>query len=185
MCRLASGDESEALSTLSAKILQVTGQRAKRGATASSLADALDKLSTGALAPEVLRVTAIRRPEKPEGARGWLLQLEGRQVTVRAFGGNGYGPEKRLELSEAQARSLVGALREGHPESLPSSLYAPDYTEVRIDALQWTSDTLARNSSAAARQMHADRQKAFDRIVEHLARLADRIEKEGREVPGK
>jgi hypothetical protein len=177
--QLANGDQSEAFSTLSKRILQVAGQRAKTGATASSLADALDKISTGVLAPEVLRVTAVRRPEKPGGTRGWLLQIEGRQATVRPFEHDGMGRQKRLELSEAESRSLVGALKEGHPETLTSSLFASDYTEVRIDAFQWTSDTLARRSPGVTQQTHGDRQRSFDRIVEHLARLADRVESKG------
>jgi len=62
---------------------------------------------------------------------------------------------------------------------LTSSLFASDYTEVRIDAFQWTSDTLARRSPGVTQQTHGDRQRSFDRIVEHLARLADRVESKG------
>jgi len=181
--QLANGEQSEALSALASRILRLAGERAGTGVTAASLAEALAKLSTGVLAPETLRLTALRRPERPDaGGRGWLLQLEGRQALARPVARGGYGKQKRLELSDAEARSIFGALRESSPDSLPSNLYASDYTEVRIEVLQWSRDLLARPSPNVTPETHGDRQKVFDRIVERLTRLEDRVEKEGEDA---
>lgn len=178
--QLADGEQSEAFSALASRILGLAGERAKTGVTASSLADALAKLSTGALAPEVLRLTAVRRQEQPDAtARGWLLQVEGRQVLARPLARGGYGSQRRLELPDAEARSLAGALRESNPESLPSNLYGTDYMSLKIDALQWSRDLLARRSPNVTAETHGDRQKTFDRLMEYLTKLEERAEKEG------
>jgi hypothetical protein len=178
--QLAEGEQSDAFSALASRILDLAGQRAKTGVTASSLADALEKLSSGALAPEALRVTALRRQEQPDAtARGWLLQVEGRKALARPLARGGYGSQRRLELTDAEARSLAGALRESNPESLPSNLYGSDYMSLRIDALQWSRDLLARRSPNVTPQTHGERQKAFDRLMEYVTRLEARAEKDG------
>ena len=149
--QLADGEQSEAFSALASRILDLAGERAKTGVTASSLADALAKLSTGALAPEVLRLTAVRRQEQPDAtARGWLLQVEGRQVLARPLARGGYGSQRRLELSDAEARSLAGALRESNPESLPSNLYG-----IRLHVAQDRRPAMvARSSRSPFAQRH-------------------------------
>ena len=184
--QLAEGDQSEEFSALASRILKIVSERANTGVTASSLADALAKLSTGALAPEVLRLTVVRRPEKPDAAvRGWILQLDGRQAVARPMSREGYGIPKQLELTSADTRSLAGALQQSGPEGLPYNLYASDYTELRIEALQWSRDLLARRVPNITAQTHGDRQKAFDRVIEVMARLEARVEREGREAAGR
>jgi hypothetical protein len=184
--QLAEGDQSEEFSALASRILKIVSERAKTGVTASSLADALAKLSTGALAPEVLRLTVVHRPEKPDAAvRGWILQLDGRQAVARPMSREGYGSPKQLELTPADTRSLAGALQQSGPEGLPYNLYASDYTELRIEALQWSRDLLARRVPNITAQTHGDRQKAFDRVIEVMARLEARVEREGREAAGR
>lgn len=184
VAQLADGDQSEAFSRLVSGILDPARKRAASGATASSLADALARLSTGAIAPEALRLSAVHRPDKPDAVRGWLLQMEGRQASARPYSGGGYGGEKRLELSDAEVRSLLGAVRESGPESLPSNLYASDYTELRIEVFQWSHDLLARRSANVTAQTHGDKQKAFDRVIGILAKLEERVENEGRPEGG-
>lgn len=181
--QLADGDQSEEFAALASRILKLVGERAKTGVTASSLADALEKLSTGALAPEVLRLTVVRRPEKPDGAvRGFILQLDGRQAVARPMSRGGYGSPKQLQLSEADVRPLAGSLKECGPEGLPNNLYAPDYTELRIEALQWSRDLLARRVPNITAETHGALQKAFDRVIEVMAKLEERVEREGREA---
>ena len=181
--QLGDGDRSEEFSALASRILKLVGERARTAVTAFSLDDALTKLSTGALAPEVLRLTVVRRPDKPDAAvRGWLLQLDGRQAVARPFPRGDFGSPKQLGLSDADVRSLARALRESGPESLPTNLYASDYTELRIEALQWSRDLLARRVPNITAETHGDRQKAFDRVIEVMARLEERVERQGRDA---
>lgn len=182
--QLADGEESKEFSALAARVLDLVGKRSKTGVTASSLADALAKLSAGALAPEALHLISVRRPEKPEGGRGWLLHMEGREAVGRPFARGGYGNERRLEVSDAEIQSVIGALRGSNAETFPPNLYAADYTELRIEVLQWTHDSLARRSANVTQETHGERQKAFDRVIELVARLEERVEKDGREEPG-
>lgn len=184
--QLGDGDQSEEFVALASKILKLVGERAKTSVTASSLADALAKLSSGALAPEVLRVISVRRPDKPNAAvRGWLLHVDGRQAVARPLSGRGYGNAKEIDLSDADSRSLARSLAESGPESLPNNLYASDYTELRIEALQWSRDLLAHRVPNITAETHGKLQKAFDRVIEVMARLEERVEREGRESAGR
>ena len=88
-------------------------------------------------------------------------------------------------MSDTEVRSLINLLRESDPASLPSNLYASDYTELRIQVLHWSRDLLARRSPNVTSRTHGDRQKAFDRIVDRLGALEQRIEKAGREDAGR
>ena len=185
--QLASGEQSKVFSALASRIRDLVGKREKTGVTASSLDDALGKLSTGALAPEALRVIALRKTERPgpdAAAQGWLLQWEGRRVLARPVTRQGYGSQKRLELSDAETRSLAGRLREGGLEALPTNLYASDYMSLKIDVLQWSRDFLARRSPNLTPETHGELQKAFDRVIEVLAKLEGRAEREGRPEGG-
>lgn len=178
--QLTSEESFDALSDLASKTLAVVERHSKNGVAVSSLTDALAKLSTGALAPEVLRVTALRRPERPDGGRGWLLQLDGGNVTARPYERGGFGGHKRLDLSDSDARSLIAALRAGDPEKIPSNLAGPDYMELRIEALSASRDILARRPPGPRLDAQDDREKAFARVMEVFARLEERVEKEGR-----
>lgn len=184
--QFADDEESEPLAALASRIIDLSRKRAERGVTASSLTDALAKLSSGVLAPETLSLISQRSPERPDSVGpGWLLHLEGRQVLGRPYAQRGgYGKQRRFELSNPDFQSLVRVVRESDPAGLPSSLYASDYTEVRIEILQWSRDLLARRSPGVTPQTHGDRQKAFDRVVDFLRALAARVEKEGRDEPG-
>ena len=143
------------------------------------LADALSRLASGAIPPESIRLTVQRRDDRPTPTeRGFLLRLRGREAVARPFT-NGYGPPRRLVLTDAEFAQLAFALRECDPATLPENLYAPMYTDFRIEILGRSRDLQARTYSGVTPTTHGARQAAFDALIDRLRELADRVIRDG------
>jgi len=173
------GPQSEPLAILAAEIITVAERASRRGVTADSLPDALSRLASGGIPPETIRLTVQRRDDRPSPAeRGFLLRLRGREAVARQFT-NGYGPPRRLVLGDAEFAQLAVALRETDPAALPENLYAPMYTDFRIEILGRSRDLQARPYSGVSPATHGARQVAFDNLIERLRTLAERVIREG------
>lgn len=179
--QIEQGPQSEALAILAAEIITVTERASRGGVTVDNLADALSRLASGAIPPETIRLTVQRRDDRPAPTeRGFLLRLRGREAVARPFAnGSGYGPPRRLVLTDAEFDQLASALREMNPATLPENLYAPMYTDFRIEILGRSRDLQARTYGGVSPATHGARQVAFDALVERLRALADRVIREG------
>jgi hypothetical protein len=113
----------------------------------------------------------------------WILRLEGRSATARRILG-GKKPEatRRLVLSESDFRELVNLLAAEPVESLPTNLYAPAYTDLRITVLSQSRSVMARRFLHMTPETHGEKQKAFDRIFEALRKVEERAEREGTNI---
>lgn len=177
--QIEQGPQSEAIAILAAEIITVTERASRGGVTVNNLADALSRLASGAIPPETIRVTVQRRDDRPTPTeRGFLLRLRGREAVARPFT-NGYGPPRRLVLTDAEFAQLASALRETDPATLPENLYAPMYTDFHIELLGRSRDLQARTYSGVTPATHGARQVAFDALVERLRALADRVIRDG------
>jgi hypothetical protein len=173
------GPQSEPLAILAAEIITVAERASRGGVTVDDLSDALAKLAAGSIPPETIRLTVQRRDDRPSPTeRGWLLRLRGREAVARSFT-NGYGPPRRLVLTDAEFAQLAVVLRETNPSTLPENLYAPMYTDFRIDILGRSRDLQARTYSGVSPTTHGARQAAFDALIERLHALAERVIREG------
>jgi hypothetical protein len=183
--QLETGPQSEQFRALAENTLRLAEQRATRGVSAASLADGLAKIAAGELAPEALDLVIVRRKENlesPGNTDGSMLAITGRAVSARVFRrGAGYGPARRLRLSEAEAKKLAELLAEGRPSDLPPNLYSPEYTDLHLAVLQWKKDLQARRYLDVQPKTHGARQEAFDRIDRELRRLFERTIEEGKE----
>jgi hypothetical protein len=179
--QIAEGPQSEPLAILAAEIITVTERASHRGVTVGSLADALSRLAAGGIPPETIRLTVQRRDDRPTPTeRGFLLRLRGREAVARPFGsGSGYGAPRRLVLTDAEFAQLASLLRESDPATLPENLYAPMYTDFRIEILGRSRDLQARPYSGVTPATHGARQVAFDALIERLRVLAERVIREG------
>jgi hypothetical protein len=154
------GDQSEELASLAAEILTRAESAARNGVTATSFDDALQKIVSGEIPPEALRVTIQQRSDV-----GFLLHIRGGDAVARPFAKkSGYGQQRRLRLTADELRSLAALLSE-----LPPIAPAPVYTELRVEVLNQSKDLQARPEMAIAPNMN------FDRIVGELRRLAERV----------
>jgi hypothetical protein len=172
--QLVDGEQSQALARLIEKILELCEGPARKGVGASSMDEALRLLAAGTLAPELLEVTAQRRPD-PKGPDGtgaeWTLRLAGLRVSEK--------PDRALLLSEKAFHELATLLSDASPESLPQSLYAVSYTDVTVAILKYSRTIAGRRFLGMTPQTHGEKQAAFDRITAALEALHARVEKEG------
>jgi hypothetical protein len=134
---------------------------------AKDLPDALEKLASGAIPIEALRITAEVR-EVP----GWLLELRGREITVRQFEKGRLRAARTRRLDSEELRTLVKLLRDAAPATFPKNLYAPTYAHFRVQVLNRSQDVQARPYEGVTPSTHGVRQLAFDRVLDYLQRLA-------------
>jgi len=133
---------------------------------AKDLPDALEKLASGAIPIEALRITEVR--EVP----GWRLQLRGREITVRQFEKGRYGAARTRRLDSEELRTLVKLLRDADPATFPKTLYTPTYADFRVEILNRSLYVQARPYPGVTPSTHGARQLAFDRVLDYLQRLA-------------
>jgi hypothetical protein len=179
--QIEQGPQSEPLAILAAEIITVVERASRGGVTVASLSDALSRLASGAIPAETIRLTVQRRDDRPTPAeRGFLLRLRGREAVARPFtNGSGYGPPRRMILTEDEFAQLASALRECDPATLPENLYAPMYTDFRIEILGRARDLQARPYSGVTPTTHGARQVAFDNLIDRIRTLADRTIRDG------
>src|SRR5262249_59797258 len=134
-----------------------------------SVAAALGKLEGGRLWAEVLEVLAQRKidhPSKEKGAdeQSWILRINGTRVSGSAMGRGAPPSQREMRLTKEQFRELLAMLQKADPASLPKNLWASQYTILRIQALNQTSQVAARPFAGMTASTHADKQENFDRV---------------------
>lgn len=185
--QLAEGDQSDALMGVARNILSLSEQRAKNGVSVSSLAEGLQKLAQSKLQPEAFALVAVLRKESagtgtPGEEGGWLLRLTGRQARAQPFvQGKGYGAPRGLTLSPKEFQKIISLLRREDPAGLPQNLFAPQYTELRLQVLDQVKDLVARPYADVSPELHGKHQRSFDEICEALRALEQRVQQEGQE----
>ena len=172
--QLVDGEQSRALARLIERILKLCEGPARKGVGAPSMGEALRLLAAGTFAPELLEVTAQRRPD-PKGAgspgAGWTLRVSGLRVSEE--------PGRTLTLSEPAFHDFAALLSDAAPGSLPQSLYAASYTDVTVAILKYSRTIAGRRFLGMTAESNGEKQKAFDRIAAALEALRVRVEKEG------
>ena len=119
---------------------------------------------------------AMIGPHLPK--RGFLLRLRGREAVARAFT-TGYGPPRRLVLTDAEFAQLSRRAPRNRSRRVTRNLYAPMYTDFRIDILGRSRDLQARTYSGVSPSTHGARQAAFDALIKQIHALAERVIREG------
>lgn len=174
--QLEGGRQSAELRRLAERILDECRAKGASGTGAVDLDDGLAKVASGALAPEVLQVLVSQRPEgRPsgDGARAWVLRVEGRAASILLPGERGPEPVER-RLDDAEAASLARLLREDGIARLPANLYAEELTDIVVRVLRHETTIQARRFAGLTRATHGEAQVRFERI---LAALRDRRER--------
>lgn len=180
--QLFKGEQSAAFKRLADALLDDCEERGEAGVTAADLADGLEKVAAGELAPEVLSVVLHRRPDKraEAGAQGFLLRISGLAATTRPFDpAAGYGDPLELELDPAELAELARALADGAPESFPANLWAEHYTDLSIRVLDRHKSVQARQFARMSPSTHGQRQVDFDSVYGLLAELHRRVLADG------
>jgi hypothetical protein len=187
--QLGDGDQSPEFAALAEKLIAICAAPAAKGKGTPSLSAGLRSVADNELFPETLSVVLQREEsEKDEGEAGnkkdrWILRLEGRSATARRIlVGRAAPSARRLVLSETDFRELAKILAAEPVESLPTNLYATAYTDLRIRVLSQSRNVMARRFVNMTPETHGAEQKAFDRIVESLRKVLERVERDGTKI---
>lgn len=180
--QLARGAQSEPLRELVLAILSFCEKAATAGVTASGMKDGLSKLAAGTLAPETFEAVVQRR-EDPKGAsagESWLLRINGLRITDRLMPkGQAPPPARMLTLSREDFLRLARLLQENDPGNLPNNVFAPAYTDLRVEVLGQDRTISARAYLGVTSETHGAKQQAFDRLYEAFRALHERVQKDG------
>jgi hypothetical protein len=140
--------ESKAFKKMVAAIVTVCHPAAANGVTAKDLQDALEKIASGALEPELLWVS-INAPElrsiRGRKGQGWKLTIAHARLTAQRWTlRNGPAVPVQRWLSEEEIRSLAHILTTAHAASLPGNLNLPGYLQLSISVLNHGRTLMAR-----------------------------------------
>lgn len=128
-----------ALEELTRSIFEACEPAARKGRSAASLAEGLDLLADGTLAPEALLVVLNVPPEaKPaERTRGLIVSVEGGAVRIvrQTHGQPPTDPEVR-RITADEVKLLMGVLKEASWASMPLNIFADRYTDITVSVLQ-------------------------------------------------
>lgn len=183
--QLFEGDQSEEFAALAQKLLEVCVEPARAGVGATSLADGLQKVATGELAPQALAVTVQRRSAASPGSddAGFIVHLEGRRVLAETLpAGKIVAPPKVLTLPKADFRELAKLLAESKAAEIPLNVYGTEYTDLELGVLRWSRAISARRFLNMNPTSKGEAQVAFDRLFEAFRAVNERARKEGESV---
>jgi len=178
------GTQSPALQKLADAVFGIGEGPSQHGVTASSLQDALAKIEAGTLSPHAFEILAQRKVDHPgaESGQGWILRISGSRVTASDPQPDAPGTQRELTLSKTQFRDLLAELRKSDPASLPKNLWAPQYSMLRIQALNQLAAVSARPFAGMTAETHGEKQKVFDQTWARMAELYAQVRKNGAPV---
>src|SRR5262249_14974667 len=136
------------------------------------------------LLPQTLRLLLHRLPEGGKG-EAFLMRLEGRTVTSQERTDMGYGPMRRLDLTDKDLAALMQVLIDNRAGELPINAWAEHYTYFVVGVWTPEKNMQARQFARMTPQTHGEKQKHFDAIYAALADLHRRVLREGQPVAGK
>src|SRR5215218_227066 len=130
--QLSKGKTAPELLGLAHRILAAAEAAGRSGPEASSLAEGLQGIAGGKLAPELLTLHVVRQSEEPGSREGWQLDLEGSRATLqRNPAPEGEAP-RTFRLEPAEIAGLAGRLAAAGWEEMPANLWAPEYTDLQV-----------------------------------------------------
>ena len=174
--QLIDGDQSAHLEGLATALLDMAEPLAPDGTSATDLSDGLQKLATGALKPESLKLRFVRLPQN-KAEDGFIFGIRDGLISRQD-----YAPGRKIgdiTSNRAQAENIetiTRALLEAQIASLPVNLQAGDHFELEVDVLDHRKTVIARRFQRKAAASGADSktdpttdaQARLDRLLEQL-----------------
>jgi hypothetical protein len=177
--QLRKGDQSEDLRELAAALLAVSRGHAEQGITPTGLADALAKVASGELAPELLSLSVQRKPMAGQEGSGWLLAVRRQHGEARSFTPEGgFGEARRARLEAREIRTLAELLTRDRLPTMPANLWSDVYTDLEVSVMRWGKSIQARQFDGLKPEALGVQQRAFDHLIARLDQLSDRILKQ-------
>ena len=167
-------DKEPALTTLVDSIITTVSPIVEKGGTtAESLADGLQKIASGQLAPETLSVMMLVKPEPGSGedSGGFVFSVDEGTASWSDFQGEqrGFAVPRKMKLPPSQLRDLASRLAAFDPASLPVNLYSPKYEEVTVSVMNHRNSVVARPFAGLTPAKHGEAQTRFDEMMSWLS----------------
>lgn len=170
--QMAGGEQFAPFLNLAAELLDQVEQYADSAVTPVDLQDALDKLSDGQLAPQVLHVRFVSLPTQKDKP-GSILRLGGGQLSHQVYTpGRAIAEPTSKPLKQDQFKSLITGLQTAQLASLPANLWSEDQLELEVQVLAHKKIVLARRFTRLESARQTPAQQRFDNIVLALRDLA-------------
>jgi hypothetical protein len=170
--QLGGGEQSAQLAGLATALLDETEKHAVNGVTPDNLQDALEKLNSGQLAPQVLQLRLVDLAEEGGSTTGSILQIRGGKMSHQAYSpGISVDSQVWNQLSPEQYPGLLAELQSAQLESLPGNLWSQDQTDFEIQVLGHKKLIIAK----PFKRLHPGAEKAaqqrFNSLVRYLRAL--------------
>ena len=164
-----------ALETLVADLFKLCGKAASTGTGASTLADGLEKVAKGKLAPEtllvVLNIPPVAASATAPAANGVLAVLDGGALKWTEQAPGKASEAVPAPISGERLRSLAALLAESDFEKLPPNLYRERYVDLRANVLDRVHSIQARKFAGLDPSKSLTQQKALEKIIEAILAL--------------
>ena len=165
----AGGEQSTALAGLATLLLDEVENHKESAVTPDSLQDALEKLASGRLAPQMLKLRFVSLPADDADTEGAILRIQGGKVSRQAYSpGRAIGERGWRTLDHRQYSELLETLRETRLEDLPNNLYSQDRVDFEIQVLGHKKVVIARPFAALEADSRDAGQPRFDALVRAL-----------------
>jgi hypothetical protein len=152
------------------------------GVRADSFNDALAKIKSGELAAEALSLSFMVKPEvgrpSAEQTDGFLLRIEDNFATTSRFENGMFPSPVRVRLEDGAVREIASMLLDAGFNDLPVNLYAPDYEDLTVTAMQFRKNVLARQFANMTPQRFPEAQTHFAAIAKSLGERARALMRE-------
>jgi hypothetical protein len=142
------------------------------GITPDSLQDALEKLNSGQLAPQVLQIRFVDLSEKDGHATGSILQISGGEFSHQAYSpGNSVTSPGWSPLNPDQYQGLLAQLQSIQLENLPGNLWSQDQSDFEIQVLGHKKLVIAKPFKRLDPGADKAAQQRFNSLVRFLRTL--------------
>ncbi len=176
--QLAGGEQSLQLLDLAAVLLDKVQVDAASAVTPVDMQDALDKLSDGQLAPQVLRLRFVDLSARDSNNRGSILRLSGGRISHQEYYPGQLLAEPAMEpLGHEQYTRLITTMQTAQLASLPANLWSEDQLELEVQVLAHKKIVLARRFTRLESAKQEPAQQHFAELLFELRELALAISK--------
>lgn len=169
----AGGEQSAPLSGLATSLLDQVEEHAVSGITPDSLQDALEKLNSGQLAPQVLQMRFVDLSEKDGRTTGSILQISGGEISHQAYSpGNSVTSPEWSPINPDQYQRLLAQLQSVQLEILPGNLWSQDQLDFEIQVLGHKKLVIAKPFKRLDPGAEKAAQQRFNSLVRFLRTLS-------------
>ncbi|MBT8069324.1 MAG: hypothetical protein KJO80_02720 [Gammaproteobacteria bacterium] len=166
------GEQSALLAGLATALLDEAEKHAVMGVTPDNLQDALAKLSSGQLAPQVLQLRLVDLTEEGGNTTGSILQIRGGKMSHQAYSpGISVDSQAWSQLSPDQYPGLLAELQSTQLESLPGNLWSQDQVDFEIQVLGHKKLIIAKPFKRLYPGAEKAAQQRFNSLVTYLRAL--------------